>query len=77
MMFAVFALFMVEMWLNAKTGGHSHGGPTGEGLTGNVAPIAVSKSIESRLSTSYWYAADEKNKDMFITQYGPLSRWCG
>ncbi|XP_044714416.1 ZIP zinc transporter domain-containing protein [Hirsutella rhossiliensis] len=24
--------FGVEMWLNAKTGGHSHGGPTGESL---------------------------------------------
>lgn len=32
MMASLFALFVVEMWLNAKTGGHSHGGPTGEGL---------------------------------------------
>ncbi|PHH62123.1 hypothetical protein CDD81_7554 [Ophiocordyceps australis] len=29
MMASLFALFVVEMWLNAKTGGHSHGGPTG------------------------------------------------
>jgi len=29
MMTAMFALFVIEMWLNAKTGGHSHGGPTG------------------------------------------------
>ncbi|KAK4217240.1 Zinc/iron permease [Rhypophila decipiens] len=29
MMIAMFALFVVEMWLNGKTGGHSHGGPTG------------------------------------------------
>ncbi|KAI8663125.1 hypothetical protein LRP88_07330 [Fusarium phalaenopsidis] len=29
MMAAMFLLFMVELYLNAKTGGHSHGGPTG------------------------------------------------
>lgn len=29
MMIAMFALFVVEMWLNGKTGGHSHGGPAG------------------------------------------------
>ncbi|KAM4057365.1 ZIP zinc transporter [Hirsutella rhossiliensis] len=32
MMGSLFTLFVVEMWLNAKTGGHSHGGPTGESL---------------------------------------------
>lgn len=29
MMGSLFVLFVIEMWLNAKTGGHSHGGPTG------------------------------------------------
>lgn len=29
---SLFILFVIEMWLNAKTGGHSHGGPTGENL---------------------------------------------
>ena len=29
MMASLFALFAVEMWLNSKVGGHSHGGPTG------------------------------------------------
>ncbi|OAA62178.1 Fe(2+) transport protein 3 [Cordyceps fumosorosea ARSEF 2679] len=33
MMGSMFILFVIEMYLNAKTGGHSHGGPTGEGLT--------------------------------------------
>ncbi|RBR25062.1 uncharacterized protein FIESC28_02119 [Fusarium coffeatum] len=36
MMAAMFCLFIVEMYLNAKTGGHSHGGPTGETIT--IAP---------------------------------------
>lgn len=29
MMGSMFILFIIEMYLNAKTGGHSHGGPTG------------------------------------------------
>ncbi|KAL1841885.1 hypothetical protein VTJ49DRAFT_6484 [Mycothermus thermophilus] len=29
MMAAMFALFVIEMWLNGKMGGHSHGGPMG------------------------------------------------
>ncbi|KAH7240851.1 Zinc/iron permease [Fusarium redolens] len=33
MMAAMFLLFMVELYLNAKTGGHSHGGPTGTTVT--------------------------------------------
>ncbi|ATY63278.1 Fe(2+) transport 3 [Cordyceps militaris] len=33
MMASMFVLFVIEMYLNAKTGGHSHGGPTGEELT--------------------------------------------
>ena len=32
MMASLFALFTIELWLNHKMGGHSHGGPTGEGL---------------------------------------------
>ncbi|KID93361.1 Fe(2+) transport protein 3, partial [Metarhizium majus ARSEF 297] len=33
MMSSLFVLFVIEMWLNSKTGGHSHGGPTGAGLS--------------------------------------------
>lgn len=29
MMGSLFCLFVIEMWLNSKVGGHSHGGPTG------------------------------------------------
>ncbi len=29
MMGSMFCLFVIEMWLNQKTGGHSHGGPMG------------------------------------------------
>ncbi|KAH7305698.1 zinc-regulated transporter 2 [Rhexocercosporidium sp. MPI-PUGE-AT-0058] len=36
MMAALFALFVIEMVLKSKTGGHSHGGPTGQGLDGHA-----------------------------------------
>lgn len=32
MMAALFVLFCIEMWLNSKTGGHSHGGATGQDI---------------------------------------------
>lgn len=41
MMAAMFSLFVVEMWLHGKTGGHSHGGPTGV-VTG---PNAVTSNM--------------------------------
>ncbi|KAJ3494570.1 hypothetical protein NLG97_g3991 [Lecanicillium saksenae] len=34
MMTSMFLLFIIELYLNAKTGGHSHGGPTGEAAQG-------------------------------------------
>lgn len=34
-MSSLFVLFVIEMWLNSKTGGHSHGGPTGNILDHN------------------------------------------
>jgi 3-hydroxymyristoyl/3-hydroxydecanoyl-(acyl carrier protein) dehydratase len=42
MMAALFCLFVVEMWLNAKTGGHTHGSATGEefGANRGAAPVA-------------------------------------
>ncbi|KAL0941827.1 fe(2+) transport protein 3 [Colletotrichum truncatum] len=30
MMASMFILFVIEMWINTKVGGHSHGGPTGD-----------------------------------------------
>ena len=38
---ALFALFVIELYLKGKTGGHSHGGPTGQGLAAQGAPHAV------------------------------------
>lgn len=38
MMGSMFILFVIEMYLNAKTGGHSHGGPTGTEITAPQPP---------------------------------------
>ncbi|KAF1961464.1 Zinc/iron permease [Byssothecium circinans] len=41
MMGSLFLLFVVEMWLNAKTGGHSHGSANGAEFNGGVNPNAA------------------------------------
>ncbi|CZT52578.1 related to low affininty zinc transporter [Rhynchosporium secalis] len=59
MMAALFALFIIEMVLKAKTGGHSHGGPTGQdlvqhvptqgrGLSAQGAPHGISAPVQYR-----------------------------
>lgn len=76
MMAALFALFVIEMILKSKTGGHSHGGPTGEGLShahahagpgliANAAPHAVAAPPMYRGDSPY-YADDEypEEKDL-------------
>ena len=37
-MASLFCLFLIEMYLHGKTGGHSHGGPTGSNLDSHAAP---------------------------------------
>ncbi|KAI8943773.1 hypothetical protein NX059_001748 [Plenodomus lindquistii] len=39
MMGSLFILFVIEMWLNSKTGGHSHGSATGEEFAGGPRPV--------------------------------------
>lgn len=38
MMMSLFGLFVMEMWLNSKTGGHTHGGPTGNRISMHGTP---------------------------------------
>ncbi|EEP80307.1 conserved hypothetical protein [Uncinocarpus reesii 1704] len=71
MLGSLFALFALEMYMNAKTGGHSHGGATGESLNhqhqhqhynGNAGNNGISWPKENKVmndsSSDYWY--DEK-----------------
>ena len=47
MMGSLFILFVVEMWLNAKTGGHSHGSATGEEFAGGAATQPTQAALKS------------------------------
>lgn len=51
-MASLFILFVIEMWLNQKTGGHSHGGPTGAGIIEGVRPGARPESRTSSRAVS-------------------------
>lgn len=64
MMASLFILFVIEMWLNAKTGGHSHGGPTGH-IQEPTPPLTMSQLRKQQPkpeppATNYSYPA-EKN----------------
>jgi zinc transporter 1/2/3 len=55
MMGSLFILFVVEMWLNAKTGGHSHGSATGQEFAGQALPAGVQAAFNNpiRRTDSY------------------------
>lgn len=64
MMGSMFLLFIVELYLNAKTGGHSHGGPTGASLTG--APPnnpRHGRSFEHAGEAAYAESMDQKVRE--------------
>lgn len=44
---SLFILFVVEMWLNSKTGGHSHGSATGEEFAGGPAPPGIQAAFNN------------------------------
>jgi zinc transporter 1/2/3 len=47
MMGSLFILFVVEMWLNAKTGGHTHGSATGEEFAGGPPPPGIQAAFNN------------------------------
>jgi zinc transporter 1/2/3 len=47
MMGSLFILFVVEMWLNAMTGGHSHGSATGQEFAGGAQPAGVQDAFNN------------------------------
>ncbi|KAJ4369858.1 hypothetical protein N0V83_005622 [Neocucurbitaria cava] len=55
MMGSLFILFVIEMWLNAKTGGHSHGSATGQEFAGGQAPPGIQAAFNNpiRRTNSY------------------------
>ncbi|KAJ4287657.1 hypothetical protein N0V90_012360 [Kalmusia sp. IMI 367209] len=53
MMGSLFVLFVIEMWLNAATGGHSHGSATGEEFAGGPNPAQNAFNNPIRRVQSY------------------------
>lgn len=53
MMGSLFCLFVVEMWLNSVTGGHSHGSATGEEFNGGANPHAATMNNPIARRNSY------------------------
>jgi len=47
MMGSLFILFVIEMWLNSKTGGHSHGSATGEEFAGGPTPAGIQNAFNN------------------------------
>lgn len=56
MMASMFILFVIEMFLNTKISGHSHGGPTGERVVNihnahNASPLSTLETTASPMSS--------------------------
>jgi zinc transporter 1/2/3 len=58
MMASLFLLFVVELWLNEKTGGHSHGGATGEDFGGNGTSADVQAAFDQPIKRSNSYDSE-------------------
>lgn len=69
MMGSMFILFVIEMYLNAKTGGHSHGGPTGQSVIAAPAPaqqqVVRSANAPQRPPRPYAESVDFTSDDEF------------
>jgi len=46
-MASLFVLLVIEIWLNSKTGGHSHGSPTGAEFAGGPQPVNPVHGIQA------------------------------
>ncbi|KAF2280503.1 Zinc/iron permease [Westerdykella ornata] len=55
MMAALFLLFLIEMWLNAKTGGHSHGSATGNEFGADRAAPGIQNAFNNPLKRTDSY----------------------
>lgn len=67
MMASMFILFVIEMYLNAKTGGHSHGGITGETAPARDVPHAAPS--HTRQSSTVSSLDVETEKEMARKMY--------
>ncbi|KAH6972539.1 Zinc/iron permease [Ilyonectria sp. MPI-CAGE-AT-0026] len=85
MMGSMFILFVIEMYLNAKTGGHSHGGPTGTEITAPQPPRRPKRPQSMRQTQphpdeEFDFDIDDKvahEKAMAQNMYEENGRWNG
>ncbi|RCI13070.1 hypothetical protein L249_1112 [Ophiocordyceps polyrhachis-furcata BCC 54312] len=75
MMASMFCLFVIEMVLNAKTGGHSHGGPTGADITVNDKASEVTSSTAQAADSppSEAMFVNEDGKEMTEAEFKKMS----
>ncbi|KPM38637.1 hypothetical protein AK830_g7918 [Neonectria ditissima] len=62
MMGSMFILFVIEMYLNAKIGGHSHGGPTGSDISAPM-PVGAAPQRPPRPSQSLGHSQSHSSED--------------
>ncbi|KAI1256300.1 hypothetical protein MGN70_001424 [Eutypa lata] len=68
MMASLFALFVIEMWMNNKIGGHSHGGAMG--FEANPAPMPMAAPPRpARTNTQTSFEADEVTYEKKMAQH--------
>ncbi|KAI2472918.1 Zinc/iron permease [Annulohypoxylon bovei var. microspora] len=65
MMFSLFCLFVVEMWMNNKMGGHSHGGATG---FEQHAPAPVAPQRPQRFPSRNSFETDDVSYEKKMAQ---------
>lgn len=68
MMFSVFCLFVIEMYLKAKVGGHSHGGPTGQEIS-HPMPHRHAKAELVRNNTATSLPPYDRGRDQYMDAY--------
>ncbi|KAK8111461.1 ZIP Zinc transporter [Apiospora kogelbergensis] len=81
MMGSMFCLFVIEMWLNAKMGGHSHGGAKGFEAQPSAAMIFSSEediSFEKRVAQKMYEEnarANGQNPELDMTANSEMPPW--
>ncbi|PFH59237.1 hypothetical protein XA68_12636 [Ophiocordyceps unilateralis] len=75
MMASMFCLFVIEMVLNAKTGGHSHGGPTGTDIVVNdkASEMTSSTAPTPDAPAQEGMFRDEEDKEISPAEFKKMS----
>ncbi|WEW60859.1 hypothetical protein PRK78_006347 [Emydomyces testavorans] len=85
MLGSLFSLFALEMYMNAKVGGHSHGGATGESLNhhhhhgqgGNndISWPKENKIMSDTASEEWVYSGSHRFEDAYLSKPSEMPTW--